>query len=64
MITKKDIFCGCKYFLVKRVNCRGCKYYFSDVTSLFCFQEADLALRFSIFRENPTLDSGAKKKAS
>ena len=25
-------------------NCRGCKYYFSDVTSHFWFQEADLAL--------------------
>lgn len=63
--------------LVARVkkNCRGCKYYFSDVTSHFWFQEADLALalRLTIFRENPTLDSGAqiiwigsqwKKKAS
>ena len=48
MITKKDIFCGCKCFLVKCDNCRGCKYYLSDVTSLFCFQEADLALRFWI----------------
>ena len=60
MITKKDIFCGCKCFLVKCVNCRGCKYYFSDVTSLFCFPEADVALRFWIFWENPTLDSRAK----
>ena len=55
MITKKDIFCGCKCFLVKCVNCRGCKYYFSDVTSLFCFQEADLALRFWIFRERSNI---------